>query len=491
MEFVYIRTKLTGSICAVRRAFSAAPGVALLLNTWMVIGVGAAESRPNILFISVDDLRPEIGAYGATVKTPNFDRLAASGMRFDRAYCQQAVCGASRLSIMSGLYPTVTGEQSFHVNGWRKRHPNLITMNQHFGTNGYNTIGVGKIYHDSRGPGGDRDSWKQWISIGVSQYALPENLELEQAAQQQNKGGAHDPPKGPTTEMADVPDDTYRDGKIARRTSDMLRQLARSPDSPFFLAVGFTKPHLPFVAPKKYWDLYQRSDFAMPSNAGIPPGYPRDAANPIANEMQMYSDYEGKAPTYFSDEMNRRLLHGYAACVSYTDANIGVILDTLKTTGLDKNTIVVLWGDHGWKLGDHSSWCKHTNFECDTRVPLIVRAPGKKTGVASSRLVELIDLFPTLCHAARIPTPAHCQGRSFLKLLDDPETGHRRTAYSSYPAHNTIGHSIRFSKYRYTEWRLNEDTDKVSHRVLTDLAADPGEVTNVIDDPAHSEALQD
>jgi len=456
-----------------------------------------AVEQPNVLFIAIDDLRPELGTYGTHHITPNFDELAKSGMRFDRAYCQQAVCGASRLSIMGGLYPTRTGEQTFHVDDWRKRHPDLLTMNQHFGASGYQTIGLGKIYHGTSGKGVDPKNWDQWIKLSAPEYALPENNALMDAFKK-NTDPVIDPPKGPTTEMAEVSDETFMDGQRASKASDLLRKLATNTETkkPFFLAVGLTKPHLPFVAPKKYWDLYERDQFEMPANKGIPNGYPEYAANLPAWEMKKYSDYEGKLPTDFSDDLNRRLLHGYAACVSYADANLGRILNTLKETGLDKNTIVVVWGDHGWKLGDHSTWCKHTNFECDTRVPLIVRVPGLTNGQPTKRLVELIDLYPTLCDLTGIETPNHCQGKSFTNLLADPTVGHRNAAYSSYPAgKKEIGHSVRFGNYRYTQWHRRGDSAKANgtdtgKHVLTNLKLDSGETKNFVADPEHAEALK-
>ena len=454
-----------------------------------VAPVRAVEDRPNVLFIAIDDLRPELGTYGTRTITPNIDRLAASGVRFDKAYCQQAVCGASRLSLMGGLYPTMTKEQTFHVSKWRKRHPKLLTMNRHFIQQGYHTIGLGKIYHGTGGNGIDPDNWSQWIDINDEDYADPENVAIRARALEEKKvGNAQDPPKGPFTESADVHDDTYADGKRAAKATQLLRQFAADPGKPFFLAVGFTKPHLPFVAPKKYWDLYDRDEFKMPPNQGIPPGYPVHAANLIAHEMHKYSDMEGEKPADFSDALNKRLLHGYHAATSYADACVGRVLDALDKTGLAENTIVVLWGDHGWKLGDHGSWVKHTNFECDTRTPLIVRDPRLAGGKSTPRLVELIDLYPTLCDLTGIPTPDHCQGRSFRHLLSDPEAGHRLDAYSSYPAHQVLGHSLRYKNYRYTEWR--EENGNVKYRVLTDLKADPGEETNVIKDPRHAEALK-
>ncbi|MCH2179854.1 MAG: glycoside hydrolase family 3 C-terminal domain-containing protein [Mariniblastus sp.] len=448
-------------------------------------------SKPNVLLIAIDDFRPEIGSYGSRVITPNMDRFSRSSIRLDRAYCQQAVCGASRLSLMSGLYPTATQEQTFHVDGWRERHPNLLTMNQHFRQQGFKSVGLGKIYHGTSGKGVDPANWDRWINLPAEHYANPQNIALEKGAQAKGTiGNARDPAKGPLTESADVSDDTYGDGRRAAKAVELLQQFSSSDsDQPFFLAVGLTKPHLPFVAPQKYWDLYDRDSFKMPSNKGIPPGYPIDAANLMAHEMHKYSDFEGERPADFSDELNGRLLHGYAACVSYVDACVGRILDKLEETGLSDNTIVVVVSDHGWKLGDHSSWCKHTNFECDTRVPLMIRDPRIPGGLETPRLVELIDLYPTLCDLTGSPIPAHCQGRSFRALLEDPQVGHRLDAYSSYPAHNKLGHSIRFKTFRYTEWR-DEATDQVvKARVLTDLAADPGEETNLVDDEEYADIL--
>ncbi|MEM8865244.1 MAG: sulfatase [Planctomycetota bacterium] len=471
-------------------------------NRWLEVAAGlltvcfcspetlAETARPNVLFIAVDDLRPELGAYGANTVTPNLDQLAATGMRFDRAYCQQAVCGASRLSIMTSLYPTYTGEQTFHVTNWRDRHPEVVTLNQHLRGHGYHTVGLGKIYHQRRGKEVDLANWDEWIDVWAPDYALAENRDILEKALAESKGhDSRNPPKGPTAESAEVPDDGYCDGIRAQRAAELLRDLANQPETPFFFAVGFVKPHLPFNAPAKYWRLYERDAFQMPPNAAIPPGYPAGAANLDAGEMKQYSDYEGTKPTDFSDALNRRLLHGYAAATSYVDACVGQVLDSLQAAGLADNTIVVLWGDHGWKLGDHSSWCKHTNFECDTRVPLIVRDPRTQSTGSTSQVVELIDLYPTLCELTGVPTPVHCQGRSFRQLLSDPTDAHRQDAYSSYPyGDESIGHSIRFGRYRYTEW-WKKESQEVEARVLTDLQADPGEVTNVANDPEHADAL--
>lgn len=441
----------------------------------------AEEAKPNILFIAVDDLRPELGCYGRRALTPNIDRLAASGLQFDRAYCNQAVCGASRVSLMTGLYPEFTGERTYHVTGWRTRWAEVVTLNQHFKNHGYTTIGLGKIYHGSGGPGVDPEHWTEWVNVGGTEYGDPAN----QRANRENRLQSDGRRRGPSTEGADVPDETHFDGNRARVGAAQIRELAKA-DRPFFLAVGFTKPHLPFVAPRKYWDLYGREDFAMPPNRGVPPGYPDYARNANAGELRAYGDIPAEgAPADFPEEINKRLLHGYHAAVSYTDRNIGVLLDALRDSGAATNTIVVLWADHGWKLGDHSSWCKHTNFECDVRVPLIIRHPGMASVRGRTQaLVELIDLYPTLVELCELEKPGHLQGRSLLPVLRDPGGSVRDSAYSSYPhgrgrgLTGVTGHSIRTADHRYTEW-WEKGTDEVMASVLTDLRADPGEVTVV------------
>lgn len=449
-----------------------------------LLPITCAADRPNILFIAVDDLRPELGTYGTRAITPNIDALAASGLRFDRAYCNQAVCGASRVSLMTGLYPEFTGERSFHVTDWRKRWPNTVTLNQHFLTNGYNVVGLGKIYHGSSGAGVDPKNWTEWVKVGGTNYASPASLKNMRVTKSNTPGGKQRK-RGPSTESADVPEVTYSDGNRAVTGAARLRALAKE-EKPFFLAVGFTKPHLPFIAPKKFWDLYPRESFAMPANLAVPPGYPAYACEANAGELRSYSDIPiGLSPTEFPDPLNKRLIHGYHACVSYLDYNVGVLLKALEQSGKADRTIVVLWGDHGWKLGDHSSWCKHTNFECDTRVPLIVRIPGEQISKgATSALVELIDLYPTLCDLAGLKKPDHLQGTSFVATLHDPKTSHRAFAYSSYVHRrrkdgSVTGHSIRTERHRYTEW-WKQGSDEVVEVALTDLEDDPGETTSAL-----------
>lgn len=454
-----------------------------------IVSAASAADRPNVLFIAVDDLRPELGTYGTRAITPSIDALAASGVRFEHAYCNQAVCGASRVSLMTGLYPERTGERTYHVTGWRERWADTVTLNQHFLANGYNTIGMGKIYHGSGGEGVDPENWTEWVNVKGSQYVNEESRENMRTS----KAGGRTRKRGPSTEAGNTDGDDYPDSQRAATGAVRLAKLAKD-DKPFFLAVGFTKPHLPFVAPKKFWNLYQRDSFSMPKNLGVPPGYPKYASNVSAGELRSYSDIpQGNVPpSEFPDELNKRLIHGYHACVSYMDYNVGVLLDALEKSGEADNTIVVFWGDHGWKLGDHSSWCKHTNFECDTRVPLIVRAPGKAKA-ASKSLVELIDIYPTLCDLAGLEKPTHLQGKSFIATLEDPKTKHRDFAYSSYShglgkGKSAVGHSLRNGQFRYTEW-WEKGTDKVLDKALTDLTADPGETTSALPEKASEAEL--
>ncbi len=443
--------------------------------------------RPNVLFIAVDDLRPELGCFGTRALTPQIDRLAATGLQFDRAYCNQAVCGASRVSLMTGLYPEYTGERTYHVTGWRQRWTKIVTLNQHFKQSGYTAVGLGKIYHGSSGPGVDPENWTRWIKVSGQEYGDPASLK--------NRRKRNGRLRGPSTESADRPDASHADGHRANVGVTQLRKLAKA-GKPFFLAVGFTKPHLPFVAPAKYWNKYQRGQFHLPKNLGIPPGYPQFARNRMAGELRSYSDIPiDGTPDRFPESLSRRLIHGYHACVSYTDRNVGLLLLALEESGVADNTIVVFWADHGWKLGDHSSWCKHTNFECDTRVPLIIRHPGmtKATGKTNS-LVELVDLYPTLCELCGLDRPDHLQGRSLVPILRDPSATVRKTAYSSYPhgrgqgRTRATGHSIRTERYRYTEW-WEQKTDKRVAGILTDIEHDPGETSAVTDQPERQAEL--
>jgi arylsulfatase A-like enzyme len=392
-----------------------------------------AGRRMNVLFIAVDDLRNELGCYGVPgIHTPNIDRLAASGTAFDRAYCQQAVCSPSRTSLLTGCRPDTTKVYDL-VTHFRKHLPDVVTLPQHFKNHGYFTRSVGKIYHSGLD---DERSWSEPpAQAGRPTYFLKENRDLvarRTAAAADKKfatpSARSNATKGPAYECADVPDNAYSDGAIADAAIAMLRQ---AKDKPFFLAVGFLKPHLPFVAPKKYWDLYRRDEVPVAPNPFAPKDAPKIALTDWG-ELRAYEDVPRVGS--LTNEQARTLKHGYYACVSYMDAQVGRVLAELDRLGLREHTVIVLWGDHGWKLGEHGAWCKHTNFENDTHAPLICRAPGQKApGRHAKGLVEFVDIYPSLCELAGLPLPSHLEGTSFAPLLNAPEQPWKTAAFSQYP----------------------------------------------------------
>ena len=376
----------------------------------------ADPPQKNVLFVAVDDLRIELGCYGADhIKTPNIDQLARQGLLFERAYCQQAICAASRISLLTSYRPDTT--KIYDLNHpLNQTIPDAMSMPRYFKENGYKTVSLGKIYHHQTD---DKAYWDVLDSCGQPAYAAPETLamvdrKLAEGKSKKLKGKElRGFTKGPAFECGDVSDSTYTDGVIADIAIEQLRQ---KDARPLFLAVGFKKPHLPFVAPKKYWDLYDPSEIAVPSRQR--PANAPDAAFTDWGELRAY---QGMPETGFcSDEETRTLIHGYRACVSYIDAQLGRVLDELDQQGLREDTIIVLWGDHGWKLGDYGTWCKHTNFELDTHVPLIYSGPGIPRGVRSKALVEYVDIYPTLADWCGIGVPEHCEGLSMLPLFSDP-----------------------------------------------------------------------
>lgn len=447
-------------------------------------------ARPNVLFIAVDDLRPELACYGETwIKSPHIDRLASRGMIFERAYCQQAICMASRASLMSGYRPDVG---KIHDNGpLFEAVPDALTLNQHFLDNGYETLCMGKIYHHASDykPGWSKPAFKpagDWVGRGyLDEDSARIATEYDRSHPNEKRQGM-----GPAYEAPDVADDAYPDGLIAAHAVAELQRLAKLPPGerkPFFMAVGFMKPHLPFNAPKKYWDLYDPARIELAEHRSVPKGAPRPALTGW-NELRGYHGMPKSGP--MPDEEARRLIHGYAACVSYTDAMIGRVLGELKRLGMEDNTVVVLWGDHGWKLGDLGMWCKHTNYELDTRVPLIVSAPGMKApGGRTRALTEFVDIYPTLCELAGLELPGHLQGTSFKPLLDDPGKSWKRAAFSMFPRGKVLGWSMRTDRHRYTEWR-DSKTGKVRERELYDHSQDPHELNNLAPDKEMADLIQ-
>ena len=405
----------------------------------------SVPARLNVLFIAVDDLRTSLGCYGDTlVKSPNIDRLAQGSRLFTRAYCHQAVCGPSRTSILTGRLPDNT--RVWHNrNLFRDTLPDAITLPEYFKNHGYHAQSLGKVFSGNpREAEQDPQSWSVPPLLkgpGWSNYAPEES--------RRGKG------KGLATEQTDVPDEGYSDGKLAALAVKTLKALA-SHDRPFFLAVGFFKPHLPFCAPKKYWDLYDAED-SRPAGLAVRTKNAPDVAYPDHLEMGGYKDVPKDEKV--SIEQAAHLRHGYYACVSYVDAQVGKLLDALKRLGLEGNTIIVLWGDHGYSLGEADHWCKGTNFEMDTRTPLMFRFPGMpKPGVATDAMMEYVDIYPTVVELAGLPPAAGLDGISLVPILKDPQQSGRQFVLSQFSRPfkpslpEVMGYSIRTQTHRYTRW---------------------------------------
>lgn len=404
-----------------------------------------AVKKPNILFIAIDDLRPELGCYGSDVAiTPNLDRLASDGMRFNRAYCQQAICSPSRASLMTGARPeTINVIENFTY--FRDLNPDIVTLPQHLRSNGYETVYCGKIYH---GQFTDEElSWSRQAAhkkVAVDKpnliggYYLPENQAIfkkNQAAMKAKYGdkSKYGLGKGPAYEMADVPDHTYPDGYNAQLAIATMKDMLEKEDKPFFLGLGFKMPHLDWLAPKRYWDMYDRNKITTA---------PEDNAPNNGAAMGLHASFELRArhgiPKQgpIEGDLATTLKHAYLASVTYIDAQVGRMITALDEAGIRDNTIIMVWSDHGWHLGDMGIWGKATNYEIGTRVPLIVWTPDmpkESRGKSTEALVELIDMYPTLCDLAGINPPEHLEGQSFRPLLTDPSRKWKQAVFSQFP----------------------------------------------------------
>jgi iduronate 2-sulfatase len=466
----------------------------------------AAANRPNVLLICVDDLKPVLGCYGdALAHSPNIDALAARGLRFDAAYCNQAVCAPSRNALLTGLRPQTLGIYDLGTF-FRQARPEAVTLPQFFKEHGYRTEGLGKIFHVGHGNHNDPQSWSvpHWGSKVVG-YALPESrarkgLTREEAlfdnvpAERANKL-----PKGAAYEAADVPDEAYPDGAVAdeaiRRIRNAANKSSTSQNSdgdaaePFFLAVGFVKPHLPFCAPQKYWDLYDRAAFELPQRKTPPEGAPKFAPT-TWGELRQYAGIPDQGE--LSDTLVRTLIHGYYAATSYMDAQVGRVIEALDGAGLADDTIIVLWGDHGWHLGDHGMWCKHTNYQQAVRIPLVIIAPGVTSpGSNTTSLVESVDIYPTLCALAGLPAPTGLDGMDVSATLRDPQAPTKDAIFHVFPRGPRLGVAVRTNRYRLVAWTPNRgDAGDVIYE-LYDYQADPEETRNLADaEPAVVEQLK-
>lgn len=499
---------------------------------------GHVESRPNVLLITVDDLRPALGCYGnGTVKTPNIDRLAWQGMVFQRAYCQDSVCSPSRTSMLTGLRPDSTRifDNSTH---FRIYHPALVTLPQQFKNHGYHTCSLGKVYHSQWNHAyvgrslDDPPSWSEpaWFPEVVRYYFTQEGervareifartagcplhqggfcihhrlMDLKELSEVDPFDARYDDwvnhfVIGKITEAPDVTDNLLYDGQVAARAIETLHRVQ---NQPFFMALGFIKPHIPYVAPKRYWDLYDPTQIEPADNPFAPRGAPPFALL----ESQDHDVYVGTPLDRPVDEdLARHLIHGYFACVNYVDAQIGRVLDELDRLRLSEKTIVVLWGDNGYHLGENSRWGKQTCYEMANRLPLIVSAPRMQAASRGTHaLVEAVDIYPTLCALAGLPLPEHLEGFSFAPLLDDPDRPWKSAAFSQFPRpvrvsephvrpepDDRMGYSMRTDRYRYVEWRNVLQPDKTVAVELYDHHADPAENVNLAADPAFAQVVE-
>lgn len=425
-----------------------------------------ASEKLNVLFIAVDDLRPELGCYGSKqAQTPQIDKLAGGGTRFDRAYCQVPVCGASRSSLMTGILPT---SKRFLNASTRADEdaPQAVTLPQVFRAAGYTTLSNGKVFHHPSDTA--ERSWSEPAWWPKDPEEPTRGLDSETNERRSPKG------RWRIFEFPDVPDEAYPDGKTAGKTINDLRRLKEA-GKPFFLACGFIRPHMPFYAPKKYWELYQRDRIEVANNRYRATNAPSELRGSREFTTYHLADYEEG-----SEEFHRLMRHGYFACTSYVDKLVGDVLAEMERLKLADNTIIVLWGDHGWNLGEHNFWGKHNTTHLALRVPLIVKIPGQKTIGASAALVETSDLFPTLCELAGIPAPNTVQGRSFAALLDQPGKPFRDAAYSRFGR----GDAIITEHFTYTSYNGGKA------EMLYDLAKDPGENENVAARPEYRETVK-
>ena len=484
--------------------------------------LASTGKKPNILFLSIDDLRPELGYYGnKEIHTPNFDAFAKSSSVMLNAYCQVAVCAPSRASALLGYRPDST--RVWHLGDeFRKINPEAVTMPQYFHKAGYYTVNIGKIFHNFMPDSVSWDEpdlrpapyntekyryrdpesyWYTEASIAIQTKVHDSLVKKVDNEHQLYSDGWN---RGPAIESADLPDSVYYDAMQTRLALQTLKRI-KDKDQPFFLGLGWYRPHLPFVVPKKYWDMYPAGSVSPSPIPKLPEGAPVMAAN--ANyELRFYDNAEytirrpeeEPLPEQYADTLKR----GYYASVSYVDALLGNLVKGLKDMGLYDNTIIVIWGDHGWKLGDHNGWGKQTNFYIDTHVPLIVKAPGQEKGQRIEGLTELVDMFPTICDLAGVKKAAYFQGTSMAPLFQNPDREWKEAVFSqfrrrpriSYDGKEYMGYSMQTEKYHYIEWYHWDNTKKekgdyaaaelYDHR-HTDL-----ETKNVIDDPQYKEVVK-
>ncbi|MCA9126398.1 MAG: sulfatase [Planctomycetales bacterium] len=432
--------------------------------------IDAQDSRPNVLFIAVDDLRPQLACYGQSfMHSPNIDRLATQGVLFERAYCMVPTCGASRAALMTSVRPAP--KRFVNHLAWAEQDaPDAVPLHTHFNRHGYKTISLGKVFHHKQdhADGWTEPAWRSSKPGYQLKQATAEAIELNKSTwPNKNKHN------GPAYESADAEEKDYPDGDCAARAVGYLEQFAKASGEPFFLAVGFLKPHLPFNAPKKYWDLYDHEAIDLPDNYWPPKNAPEGAVH-NSGELRAYAGIPPTGPV--DRDTARNLIHGYYACVSFTDAQIGKLLNAVDRLGLKENTIIVLWGDHGWQLGEHGMWNKHSCFETSMHAPLIISAPHSEGILPGSRvggLVEFIDIYPTLCELSGLELPVHLQGSSLVTQMRDPQSAGKAFAIGRFGS----GDTIRSNNSRYSEYRTAKG--ELLGQMLYDHQVDADENNNV------------
>jgi iduronate 2-sulfatase len=468
------------------------PLFTLALVACSPLSAAPASARPHVLLICVDDLKPTIGAYGDRLaQTPSMDRLAARGVLFENTYCNQAVCAASRNNLLVGSRSTTLGIYNLATN-FRRAVPDAVTLPQYFMQHGYRTEGMGKIFHVGHGNTDDDASWSlPFKKDKVIDYALPEStggqLTREEAffSNARTSVPNRQLPRGAAWENADLPDTAYADSRIADAAIQSLRGAKQKPDQPLFLAVGFVRPHLPFSVPKKYWDLYDRAKLPLATQRTPPAGAPAYAGKTLG-ELNQYTPIPDSPP--LTEEHERTLIHGYYASVSYMDAQLGRVLDELDRLALTERTIIIFWSDHGWHLGDHGMWTKHTNYEQANRIPLLISAPGLSRSASRTKaMAETVDLYPTLCELAGLPAPKVPQiidGRSLVPVLRDPGTSVKDHVVHCFPKSGAgrgelLGRALRTARHRLVEWKKIGAPADTAEFELYDYETDPLETKNL------------
>ncbi|MFV9552216.1 sulfatase [Algibacter sp. PT7-4] len=431
---------------------------------WLLFSCKAQEKHPNVLFIAIDDLRTELGCYGAPqVKSPNIDQLAKEGIVFKRAYCNVPVCGASRASLLTGILPTKTRFIDYLAKA-EKEVPNAKTLPGVFRDAGYTCISNGKVFHhnkDTKDKSWSNSPWMPNMSHRVS---------FDPASSKVIKKSGN----GRIYEAPEIPDSVYPDFKIAQKTINDLRRFKESQE-PFFMACGFFRPHMPFYAPKKYWDLYDRDSIDLADNRYRPKNAPK-----LLRGSGEFKTYDWGEYTPGTDEFHKMMRHGYYACVSYVDQLVGDVISELETLGLAENTIVVLWGDHGWHLGEHEFWGKHNTMHNALQIPLLVKVPGKVRGKQTQALIESVDIYPTLCDLADLSPPDYVMGESFASVLDNPNETTKEAVYARFK----VADAVITQKFNYSLYENGEE-------MLYNLEIDPGENTNLASDPDYTEKLKE